>query len=227
MRIPKVDMIVTPVSDYDILISMDDLVRFGAEINCRKSTIYFPDYKVRIYCDGKSTQARSAMAKPQEKPDFPSLFPEVCVKEIPEELPPLRPILHRIVLKDPTKLIKTPVFKCPDALLGRFKDWIDKQMAAGILKRESAPGGASMFVQASPDGRIRPLVDLQSRNQKTEAEHSPIPNQETILSAVARGKFRSKIDLSDAYFQTRVHPDDVKYNTITTLFGSFTSEVMM
>jgi len=125
---------VTPVSDYDVLISMDDLARFGAEINCRKSTLYFPDYKVRIYCDGKSTQARSAMAKSQEKPDFPSLFPQVFFEEIPEELHPLCPILQRIVLKDPTKLIKTPVFRCPNALVGRFKDWIDKQVAAGILK---------------------------------------------------------------------------------------------
>jgi len=129
------------------------------------------------------------MTKPQEKPEFPSLFPEVIVKEIPEELPPLRPILHRIVLKDPTKLIKTPVFKYPDALLCRFKEWIDKQIAAGILKRERVPGGASMFVQAKPDGRIRQLVDLRSRNQNTEADNSQIPNQQTILSAVARGKF--------------------------------------
>ena len=121
------------------------------------------------------------MTKPQDKPDFPCLFPEGFVKEIPEELPPLCPKLHRIILKDPTKLIKTPVFKCPDALLGRFKDWIDKRMAAGILKRERAPGGGSMFVQAKPDGRIRSLVELQSRNQNTEADHSQIPNQQTIL----------------------------------------------
>ena len=33
--------------------------------------------------------------------------------------------------------------------------------------------------------------------------------------------------MSDAYFQTRVHPDDVKYNTIKTPFGGFTSQVMM
>jgi len=100
-------------------------------------------------------------------------------------------------------------------------------MAAGILKRERAPEAASMFVQAQPDGRISPLVDLQSRNQNPEGEHSQIPNQQTILSAVAIGKLRSQIDLSDAYFQTRVHPEDVKYNTIKTRFGSFTSEVMM
>ena len=162
MRIPKVDMMVTPVSDYNVLIILNNLARFGAEINCRKSTIYFPDYKVRIYCDGKMTQARSAIAKPQEKPDFPFLFPEVFVMEIPEELPPLYPILQRIVLKDPTKHIKTPVFKCPYALLGRFKDRIDKPMTAGILKGKRAPGGTSMFVQAKPDGRIRPLVDLRS-----------------------------------------------------------------
>ena len=54
-----------------------------------------------------------------------------------------------------------------------------------------------------------------------------IPNQQSILNVVARGKFRRKIDLSDAYFQTRVHPDNVKYNTIKIPFGSFTSEVMM
>ena len=47
------------------------------------------------------------------------------------------------------------------------------------------------------------------------------------MNAVARGRFRSKIDLSNAYFPTRVHPDDVKYNTIQTHFGGFTSQVMM
>jgi len=34
MRVDKVPMLVTPVSDYDILISMDDLIRLGAVIDC-------------------------------------------------------------------------------------------------------------------------------------------------------------------------------------------------
>ena len=73
-----------------------------------------------------------------------------------------------------------------------------------------------MFREAKPDGRIRPLVDLCFRNDNAVADHSKIPNQQTILHAVAKGKYRCKIDLSDAYFQTRVHLDDVKYNTIKT-----------
>ena len=100
-------------------------------------------------------------------------------------------------------------------------------MNAGIFHRTSVPGGASMFLEAKSDGRIRPLVDLRFRNDNTQADHPQIPEQKTILNAVARGRFRSKIDLNDAYFQTRLHPDDVKYNTLKTPFGGFTSQVMM
>jgi len=88
-------------------------------------------------------------------------------------------------------------------------------------------GGASMFVEAKGDGRICPLVDLGFRNDTTQADHTQIPEQNTILNAVARGRFRSKIDLGDAYFQNRVHPDNEKYNTIKTSFRGFTSQVMM
>ena len=41
------------------------------------------------------------MTRAQEVPDFPALFPEVFVKELREDMPPVRKILHRITLKDP------------------------------------------------------------------------------------------------------------------------------
>jgi len=84
-----------------------------------------------------------------------------------------------------------------------------------------------MFVEATRDVGIRPLVDRHFIGDKTQADHTEIPEQNTILNAVARGRFRSIIDLSDAHFQTRVHPDGVKYKTIKTPFAGFTSQVMM
>jgi len=229
MKVNKVPMLVTLVSDYDILISMDDLIRLGAVINCQKKSIYFSKYKVRVTCDRKSRESRSAMTKRQEVPDFLAMFPKVFVKEVPEELPPIHKIMHRISLIDPTKLLKTPTFKfkAPQALMSKYKAWINKQINTGILHRTSVPGGASIFVEAKSDCKIRPLVDLHFRNNNTQADHTQIPEQNTILNAVARGRFRSKLDLRDAYFQTRVHPDDVKYNTIKTPFGGFTSQPMM
>ena len=227
LKVRNVEMMITPVSDYDILLSMDDLTRMGAVIDCQKNSIYFPKYKVRVHCNGNSAYQRSAITKAQEAPDFLAMFREVFVKELPQDMPPVRKILHRITLKDPMKLLKTPTIKAPQALMPKFKAWIDKQRRAGILQRNPILGGASMFLEAKPDGRICPLVDLCFGNDNTVAEHSQIPNQQTILHAVAKGEYRSKIDLSDTYFQTRVHPDDVKYNTIKTSFGGFTSQVMM
>ena len=84
-----------------------------------------------------------------------------------------------------------------------------------------------MLVEAKGDGRIRPLVDLHFSNDNTKADHTKIPEQNTLRNALPIGRFRSKIDLSDCYLQTRVHPDDVKYNTIKTPFGGLTSPVMM
>jgi len=167
MKVDKVPMLVTPVSDYDILISMDDLITRGAVIDCQKNRIYFSKYKVRVTCDRKSRESRSPMTKPQEVPDFLAMFPKVFVKEVPEELPPVHKIMHRISLIEPTKHVKTRTFKAPQALMTKYKAWINKQMNAGILHRTSVPGGASRFVEAKSDGRIRPLVDLRFRNDNT------------------------------------------------------------
>ena len=43
---------------------------------------------------------------------------------------------------------------------------------------------------------------------------------------VARAKYRSKFDLSNAYEQVRVEPDDVWKTAFTTIFGTFISQVM-
>jgi len=117
------------------------------------------------------------MTKPQEVPDLLAIFPKVFVKEVPEELPPVCKIMHRISLIDRTKLLKTPTFKAPQALMPKYKAWINKQMNAGILRRTTVPGGASMFVEAKSHGRIRPLVDLRFRNDNTQADHPRTPNR--------------------------------------------------
>jgi len=167
MRVDKVPTLVTPVSDYDILISMDDLIRLGVVIDCQKNRIYLSKHKVRVNWDGKSSEARSAMTKPQEVPDFLAVLPKILVKEVPEQLPPVGKIMHRISLIDPTKVLKTPTFKAPQALMPKYKAWINKQMNASILHMTSVPGGASMFVEAKSDGRICHGGDFRFRNDNT------------------------------------------------------------
>src|SRR5437588_5645750 len=118
-------------------------------------------------------------------------------------------------------------YKISHKLFPKLKEWIDKEIKAGSLYRTEAPGTASIFIQEKKDGRIRPLVDLRNRNENTIKDNSPIFNQQVILASVGRAKYRSKIDLSDAYFQTRVHPKDERFNTIKTPFGAFACRIML
>ena len=54
------------------------------------------------------------------------------------------------------------------------------------------------------DGKLRTVVDTQQRNDNTVKDVTPLPDQEVIREDVARAKYRSKIDLTDAYEQVHV-----------------------
>ena len=54
----------------------------------------------------------------------------------------------------------------------------------------------------------------------------PLPRISDILADCAKGKIWGKLDMTNSFFQTRVHPDDVKYTAVTTPFGLFEWTVM-
>ena len=55
---------------------------------------------------------------------------------------------------------------------------------------------------------------------------TPFPDQEQIRNDVARGKYQSKIDMSNAYEQIHVEPSDVWKTAFATIYGTFMSNTM-
>ncbi len=53
-----------------------------------------------------------------------------------------------------------------------------------------------------------------------------MPDQENICEDVAKARFRSKIDLLDAYEQVRIVPDDIPKTVFAMIWGTYTSAVM-
>ena len=76
------------------------------------------------------------------------------------------------------------------------------------------------------DGKLRTIVDARQRNDNTVKDVTPLPDQEAIRKDVARARYRSKIDLTDAYEQVRVRVEDVDKNAFATITGTFVSHVM-
>ena len=76
------------------------------------------------------------------------------------------------------------------------------------------------------NGTLRTVFDLRQQNENTWKNVTPFPDQDTIRHDMARAMFRSKLDMTEAYEQTHIRPEDVGKMTFSTIFGTFQSQVM-
>ena len=68
--------------------------------------------------------------------------------------------------------------------------------------------------------------DYRALNANTVLDSYPLPRVDDILTDCAKGKIWSKLDMTNSFFQTRVHPDDIPLTAVTTPFGLYEWTVM-
>ena len=76
------------------------------------------------------------------------------------------------------------------------------------------------------NGTLRTVFDLRQQNENTWKDVTPFPDQDAICHDIVRATFRSKLDLTEAYEQTCIRPEDIGKMTFSTIFGMFQSRVM-
>ena len=73
---------------------------------------------------------------------------------------------------------------------------------------------------------LRTVFNLQQQNENTWKDVTPFPDQDAICHDTVPAKFRSKLDMTEAYEQTHIRPEDVGKTTFSTIFGTFQSQGM-
>jgi hypothetical protein len=68
--------------------------------------------------------------------------------------------------------------------------------------------------------------DYRSLNANTVIDSHPLPRINDILTDCAKGKIWSKLDMTNSFFQTWMHPDNIHLTTVTTPFGLYKWTVM-
>jgi hypothetical protein len=102
---------------------------------------------------------------------------------------------------------------------------INRYLRAGWWGR-NVPHASPLLCIPKKDGRLCAVVDCHARNLNTMKDLTPFPNQDMIRNDVTRAPFRTKLDMSDAYEQVQVEPEDVKNTTFLTILGTFLSNVV-
>jgi RNase H-like domain found in reverse transcriptase/Integrase zinc binding domain/Reverse transcriptase (RNA-dependent DNA polymerase)/Retroviral aspartyl protease/Zinc knuckle len=158
-------------------------------------------------------------------------YAEPLCKEMHETgFPPLRDINHTIPLIDENKVYHWRPSRCPEALRDQWAEKRDAYLKTGRWEITSAGNTVPMLLIPKPNTsdpvQLRTVFDLRERNKNTEKMTSPLPDMEGMLRRTASRKYRTMLDMKNAYEQIRVIPEHVPRTATTTPDGNMVSHVL-
>ena len=116
----------------------------------------------------------------------------------------------------------------PYALQDAIEKYLIRLQQLGAIKSVKYSDWATLIVPVpKPDGSVRICGDFKVIiNPVLQIDKRPIPKPEDLLTVLAGGQKFSKLDLSQAYQQMLLYPDDRKYTTVNTHLGLFQYQLL-
>ncbi|GKB63275.1 putative reverse transcriptase domain-containing protein, partial [Tanacetum coccineum] len=202
-----IDLIPFGHRSFDVIIGMDWLSNYKAEIVCHVKVVKIP------LSDGKVLRVLGE--RPEEKARF-----LMGVKK-QEEI-----VVFRIeLIPGATPVAKSPYRLAPSELeefSGQVKELQDK----GFIRANSSSWGAPVLFVKKKDCSFRMCIDYRELNKLTVKNHYLLPRIDDLFDQLQRSSFFSKIDLRFGYHQLRVHEDNIPKTAFRTRYGHFEFTVM-
>eukprot|EP00963_Diacronema_lutheri_P010957 scaffold1268_cov387-Pavlova_lutheri.AAC.5 len=142
-----------------------------------------------------------------------------------EPPPPPSEFDHRIVLTEGgSQRVQTrPIRLAADQTIELQKRF-EHRCKRGIMQRaasDSETCRSAVFMVKRKDGPDRDVVDFRALNDVTVKDHFPLPLIEELLDRLSQARFFISLDLKEANYNIRMHPDSVRYTGTITHFGLF------
>ena len=140
-------------------------------------------------------------------------------------------MFHHICLKDPAKVNNNKAYAAPKKYQESWKGLLDDHLEAGHIQPSSSEFASPAFcipkyIARVPDLTVDPqwVNDYQALNSNTLWDNFLLPCIDNILAHYGKGKIFGKMDMTNSFFQTQVHPDDIHLTAPhchkDTMFGS-------
>ena len=157
------------------------------------------------------------------KKDYHEVFEEILhIKDLPVDY------MARIKLKEAYNQISSWSYACPWKYRKAFKTLIEQHLEAGHIRPSSSSFASLCFIIPKADPKILPhwVNNFRQLNAITVPDNHPLPHTDDILNDCAKERVWSMIDMTNSFFQTLMHPNDVHLTTVNTLFGIYKWLVM-
>ena len=93
----------------------------------------------------------------------------------------------------------------------------------GQICPSNSSSASPSFLVPKSDAAVLPhwVNDYCVLNSNTVLDSYPLPHVDDILADCTKGHIWSHLDMTNSFFQTQVHPDDVHLTAVTTPFGPY------
>ena len=137
-------------------------------------------------------------------------------------------VTAEIKLIDPGKPIKTRNYPCPRKYKEAWHTLIQQHLKNGIIQHSSSPFASPAFIIPKADPTVLPrwVNDYRQLNENTITDSHPLPRIDDILNDCAKGKIWAKLDMTNSFFQTKLHPNHVSLTAVSMPFGLYEWLVM-
>ena len=240
-----IDLIVFDMPDFDVILGMDFLSKYGAKIDCSKKKVRFNLGKGNKFSFGEGhqvsimisvVQARKMLSKGctgylahiinREGAKELSLTDVPVVREFedvfPDELPGLAPereVEFSIELAPGTAPLSKAPYKMAPAELQELKKQLQELLDKGFIRPSHSPWGAPILFVKKKDGSLRMCIDYRELNKVTIKNKYPLPRIDDLFDQLKGASVFSKIDLRSGYHQLRVTENDVPKTAFWTRYG--------
>lgn len=111
--------------------------------------------------------------------------------------------------------------RTPTVFQGEEEGHLDKMLEAGVIQPSTSDWAAAPVLVRNEDGSVRWCVDYRALNKVMIKDSFPLPLIEEYMDTLSGNKWFSKLDANAAYWQIKIHPDDMKKTAFITKYGLF------
>ena len=149
--------------------------------------------------------------------DYEDVFSEADASKMPFETK----IRHSIPVEVGKTVAYGPIYPLSAEELRVLREYLDKYLARGWIRKSESPAGAPILFVPKKDGGLRLSVDYRALNKVTIKNRHPLPLISETLDRLSGAAVYTKLDLRDAYHRIPIAEQDVWKTAFRTRYGHF------
>ncbi|GJV68086.1 putative reverse transcriptase domain-containing protein [Tanacetum coccineum] len=205
----EIDLMPIELGTFDVIISMDWLVKHDAVIVYGKRLVRIPYGSKTLVVEGDKGVSRLKVIS--------------CIKA---RLPPPRQVEFRIGLVPGVAPVSRAPYRLAPSEMKELSEQLQGMLEKGLICPSSSPWGAPVLFVKKKDGSFRMCTDYRELNKLTIKNRYPLPRIDDFFDNLQGLSVYSKIDLRLGYHQLRIKDEDIPITAFRTRYGHFEFQVM-